>query len=51
MKILLLSDIHLISTGAPEQQGQILQAFFTDIQNQLTRKNYNECESGVENCF
>ena len=38
MKILLLSDIHLISTGAPEQQGQILQAFFTDIQNQLTRK-------------
>ena len=42
MKILLLSDIHLISTGAPEQQGQILQAFFTDIQNQLTRKNYND---------
>lgn len=42
MKILLLSDIHLISTGAPEQQGQVLQAFFTDIQNQLTRKNYND---------
>lgn len=41
MKILLLSDIHLVSTGCPEQQGQILHAFFADVDNQLNHTDYN----------
>ena len=41
MKILLLSDIHLVSDSVPEEQGQILHVFFADLENQLNNTDYN----------
>lgn len=41
MKILLLSDIHLAASGLPEQQGQILKAFWDDLNAQLLDTEYN----------